>query len=86
LGSRSIFFSNPQTWATFGDARIEEWEKLRYIRYTPTHKIEVFIEVSQSAEDFQNRRDIQYTISVSLDIGGIDPTLAELGVGIDVVV
>ena len=26
------FFSNPQTWATFGDARIEEWKKLRYSR------------------------------------------------------
>jgi len=26
------FFSNPQTWAIHGDARIEEWEKLRYIR------------------------------------------------------
>ena len=38
LGQPTHFLSNPQTWATFGDARIEEWDKIRYFRYFP-HKI-----------------------------------------------
>ena len=35
LGSRSIFFSDSQTWAAYGDARIEDWDKIRYCHYNP---------------------------------------------------
>ena len=38
LGQPIHFLSNPQTWATYGDARIEEWDDFRYIRYIPYEK------------------------------------------------
>src|SRR5215469_1803832 len=38
------FFSNPQTWATFGDARIEEWDKFGFFAKF-LKKLPVFIEV-----------------------------------------